>query len=783
MEKLHFVFLLRWMLVCIFVFSACSQGGYQVKSSGLVIRLSSDGEIKSLTVKGKRFDKPISAYTGIAGCRQDGTTIVKQTDDGTIRFERTWVHDSLQQSCVVIDQFIPTANSIRWELTVKGKGEPWGSLIQTRIHYPVDQGTTYWTAWGFPQYNPSTVDKTVAKKLTAYPGGTKSMWNVLNEKNNVWIDPLVAVPFSDVTYYYGAPYFDDSIKKIFFVPFNGDIFCIPMATVIEPKCGVGLTFALSPEDEIIDLVMHTSAQGDLVFDRIYNRISADHECRFAMDITAHADDWRPALAWMSNRYPAYFNPVNDHVHQLSGTGAYSNHYTDFDTEKMQKMCFSINWQASFDFPYMGMFLPPVGRDEPWLRFLYRDTITVRAMNDYAAEMKAKGFFVLNYFNVTEFGANIIYPKPALKPETKPSLKSETKPEAKAALKPEAKSEAKAALKPALKVSDENELWKDCNALLYTRFPGAILGRPDACVSRPEYRGATPPEPWHSWEGCIAVDCGDAAYHDFLLDQARRHVAELPDAFGICIDRLDWLQLFNERADDGLAWFKGKRVRSLYTSWKRLMDDLAPVFHDAGKFIWANNHLKRIDILNHVDGIFDEFTYTGVPLNTTALLCINKPASGWVDQAATVKHEGGDAFFHKYLYMGVFPMCPFPGNDHSIQPDAEVDRFYLDYGPLMQWMKSRQWVLEPHVISVENDLAKANIFKIPDGYSIPVVYGESDRVRVRLSNIHDLNRQTTCLAYHPGKERPVAVNLSKAGKDWYIDVPLERGCAMIKLTTK
>jgi ribosomal protein L2 len=102
---------------------------------------------------------------------------------------------------------------------------------------------------------------------------------------------------------------------------------------------------------------------------------------------------------------------------------------------------------------------------------------------------------------------------------------------------------------------------------------------------------------------------------------------------------------------------------------------------------------------------------------------------------------------------------------------------------MQWMKSRQWVLEPHVISVENDLAKANIFKIPDGYSIPVVYGESDRVRVRLSNIHDLNSQTTCLAYHPGKERPVAVNLSKAGKDWYIDVPLERGCAMIKLTTK
>ena len=738
------LFLLRWMLACIFVFSACSQGGFQVKTAGLVITLSPEGEIKSLTVKGKRFNKPVCASTIIAGCRQEGTTIVQQMDDGTIRFERTLVHDSLQQSCVVTDKFIPTANSIRWELTVQGKGEPWGSLIQTRIHYPAGQGTSYWTAWGFPQYDPSTVDETTAKRLTAYPGGSKSMRHLLNEKNNVWIDPLIAVPFSDATYYYGAPYFDDKIAKLYYVPFDGNIFCIPMATVIEPECGVGLTFALSPEDEIIDLVMHTSAQGDLVFDRIFNRISANHECRFAMDITAHADDWRPALAWMSRRYPGYFNPVNDQVHQLSGTGAYSNHYTDFDTEKMQKMCFSINWQASFDFPYMGLFLPPVGRDEPWLRFLYRDTITIRAMNAYAAEMKAKGFFVLNYFNVTEFGAKVIYPKPALE------------------------------------VSDENELWKDCNAFLYTKIPDAILGRPDANVTRHEYRGATPPEPWYSWERCIAVDCGDATYHDFLLDQARRHVAELPDASGICIDRMDWLQLFNERADDGLAWYKGKRVRSLYTSWKRLMDDLGPVFHDAGKFIWVNNHLKRIDVLNHVDGIFDEFTYAGVPLNTTALLCINKPASGWVDNAATVKNEGGDAFFHKYLYMGLFPMCPFPGNDHSIQPDEEVDRFYLDYGPLMQWMKSRQWVLEPHVISVENDLAKANIFKIPDGYSIPVVYGESDRVRVKLSNIHDLDKQTSCTAYYPGKERPVAVSLSQAGKDWYIDVPLERGCTMIKL---
>jgi hypothetical protein len=134
-------------------------------------------------------------------------------------------------------------------------------------------------------------------------------------------------------------------------------------------------------------------------------------------------------------------------------------------------------------------------------------------------------------------------------------------------------------------------------------------------------------------------------------------------------------------------------------------------------------------------------------------------------------------------MGVFPMCPYPGNDHSIHPDPEVDQFYLDYGPLMKWMQNRQWVLVPHVISVENNLAKANIFKIPGGYSIPVVYGEGGQVRVKIADVEGLNEQTTSVAYYPGKEIPVELKASKTGNAWYVDVPLERGCAMIKLTNQ
>ena len=735
-----------------------NDSGYQMRTLGLTVSLSGEGEITSIAVNGKKYEKPVHAFTSIEGCRQDGKTVSTIANDGSVRFEKKLVDDSLKKACTLIEQFIPTETGVRWELLVKGDGEPWGSVIQTRIHYPAEKNTLFWTAWGAPQYDPSTVDKPMAERLKAHRGGSGIDFSnydprdrpaSLNEKNDCWIDPLIAVPFSDATYYYGAPGFgyEREKRKIGYIPYDNDIFCIPFATVIEPEHGVGLTFALSPAEEIIDLKMDVSAKGDIVFNRLFNRISSAKDCLFSMDITEHADDWRPALAWMSARYPEYFNPVNPKAHILGGTGAYSNHWGDFDVEKMKKMCFTVNWQASFDFPYMGMFLPPVDRNEPWPRFGGNSTITINDMANYAADMKAKGFYVLNYFNVTEFGTKIKYP---------PS---------------------------ALKITNEKERWKNSNEFLYAMFPNAILGRPNACVTNPKYINATPPEPWFSWEESIVMDCGDPAYRDFLLEQARRHVAEIPDAAGICIDRMDWLRMFNEAADDSITWFEGKPARSLITSWKRLMEDLGPIFHTNDKFILVNNHVKRIDFLKQVDGIFDEFTYAGVPLNTTAFLCIDKPALGWTDDAATVKNEGGDAFFQKYLYMGVFPMCPFPGNNHSIRPDAEVDQIYLDYGPLMKLMQSRQWVLSPHAVSVENNLAKANIFKIPEGYSVPVVYGEADKVCVKIANIEGLSKQTTCVAYYPGKETPVELKMSKTGNIWSVGVPLEKGCAMLKLTTQ
>ena len=212
-----------------------------------------------------------------------------------------------------------------------------------------------------------------------------------------------------------------------------------------------------------------------------------------------------------------------------------------------------------------------------------------------------------------------------------------------------------------------------------------------------------------------------------------------------------------------------------------MEQLGPIMHDAGKYILANSIGRRIDYFKHLDWIFDEFAYAGAPLNTSAFICINKPALGWTDEKSTVLKEGGDNFFQKYLYMGVFPMCPFPGSDHSIQPGDSVDKLYLDYGPLMKLMKERKWVLSAHVISVKNNAAKANVFSTPGGYLFPLVYGKQQKIQVSIL-LPVTPGKFKCLAYYPGMEKPIEITYTKEKDKIIVDMDLVRGCSMLLLQT-
>ena len=227
------------------------------------------------------------------------------------------------------------------------------------------------------------------------------------------------------------------------------------------------------------------------------------------------------------------------------------------------MAFTVNWQASFDFPYMGVFLPPVDQNEKWRRY-GGDMVSIPEMDMFAKKYRDNGFYVLNYFNVTEFGAKITYPPP-----------------------------------PGIRRDDDGTLGRMPMPCSTRNLQTAILPMPEKSIKDPELMNAQIPVPFYTWGAGIAMDCADSAYQNFLLDQAQRHVEEIPNTFGICIDRLDWVRNFNERADDGITWFGGKPARSLVNSWKSLAPKLSSIMHGADKVMFANNHSKRIDILQHI----------------------------------------------------------------------------------------------------------------------------------------------------------------------------------------
>ena len=147
----------------------------------------------------------------------------------------------------------------------------------------------------------------------------------------------------------------------------------------------------------------------------------------------------------------------------------------------------------------------------------------------------------------------------------------------------------------------------------------------------------------------------------------------------------------------------------------------------------------------------------------------------------IEEAGGDNFFQKYLYLGVFPMCPFPGNDHSLQPDSVIDQLYLDYVPLMNQLKEKLWVLKPGIVRVKDDKAKVNIFKTKAGYSIPVVYGDGDKVTIVLKDEGFSNSNTKYKAYLPGHTKPVSLKIKRNGALTEINVPLIRGVAMVTVS--
>ncbi|MDR0704037.1 MAG: NPCBM/NEW2 domain-containing protein [Planctomycetaceae bacterium] len=693
--------------------------------------------------------KEISGVVLLKGCRTEERKVVAENINSkegrqVIRI----VRDKNGNKAKITDRVTAdSSGGYYWETEIVGLGSTWTTAIRRVIDYAPSQNnnTKIWTAWSNP-----------------YCGKDQQH----NKIDHTWVNPFLPQPLFDAKLYYGSrPFNMSNVKPHEAVPYHRDLFCIPMLSYLESSdqngttdkdiSDFGVTIAQNPSDKLLDLNLLLHQNGRSVWEYHHHRISKETPIIFRMNIVPHESDWRGGMRWMVKSYPEYFNPVNPLSDQIAGTASYSNAASTIcqHAEKLHKMNYRVNWQASFDFPFFGMFIPPVADDVKWKSFGGRE-YSIQQYREEAQQMKDAGFYTLNYFNVYEVGTRTKYPRP---PKT---------------------------------VQNDNDLWRNSNDFLYEKLGDAILmlpKKPSEVVGKNEQFDG---KPIFSWNGSVILDCGVPSYREFLLEQAKLHIEKIPASSGICIDRLDWLRCYNLNADDNLSWYANRRSQSFLMSWRRLMEKLGPLMHDAGKVIYVNNHDKRLDVLKYVDGIYDEFTYSGAALNLTALLTIRKTALGWTGEPENFQPDQ-DSYLQSHLYLGVFPTAPVPGNDHTLRPSPEMDRLYIDYGRLFALLAGKKWVLQAHCIEVKNNVTNeavtrnniaVNLFETPQGYIIPVCFAKGE-TEVVIRNVPELTnaKELKAEAFYPAEENPAEISVQKVGNEIKLQVPVKRNCAMVKLT--
>ena len=612
-------------------------------------------------------------------------------------------------ACNITTRVKQTIYGLQWDIYIKGQDSDWTVPIESKLQWVEVNKMQFWTTWAN---------------------------NHSSHAKNEWQDPFMPSNFANLALVYGG---ENHLSQ--------EAFVTPIATSFLKDDDVGLSFIQSLKDTILDLEMHTSSEGGISYRHLNHRIGAGQTIHICHQLVLHQADWRDGMAWMVANYPNYFYPVEPLVNQLAGCGAYSSYEGELDTTKYRQMAFSLNWKASLDFPYMGLFIPPVKNDnELWVKYQQQGVkvgdgyASINRLNQYSENLGKLGFHTISYFNLNEFGNGMVYPY-----QNKPI--------------------------------PENELWKNPNDFAYSKLKAAFL-KPAGILPDWDDRPL-----FSNWENCIVLDPDNPIYKEFLLEQARLHITKIPSSSGICIDRMDWLRFYNSNADDGISMVQLQKTRSLVSSWKEVMEQLGPLFHKSQKVIFCNPLCRRTDLMEQIDGIYDEFGYLPTSLNLCAQMALFKPIIAWTASKDNLFPDP-DAYFQRHLYLGAFLTVPFPGNDHCITTDTLSERYYLDYGKLLDAIKGREWVLYPHVLEVEDEVAKANIFKVNGKFIIPVVFGGNKnnvRVIIKLPSSAFLNQRHIIKVLYPGEKNWQTLKINKYTDVIRLTVQLKRGCALISIS--
>eukprot|EP00038_Savillea_parva_P010156 m.188310 g.188310 ORF g.188310 m.188310 type:complete len:848 (+) comp17384_c0_seq1:177-2720(+) len=623
------------------------------------------------------------------------------------------------------DSFLPAPTSVLINTTITvakttSSWTPFTTALYTNVTMtPMSSSTStptdrqempfkqVWTTWGKGCVNNNGNDKPPGM---CFAGGGE------------WSNPLTPedLPTTLEQYRYGAAL---HLK---------DSFTLPVVTLLGGGNGngggVGMSLALSPEDPTLEVGLGVQANG-VAFSRQLLRLGGPSPVTFSAHIVGHANCWRPALQWFVSAYPDFFESWVPHAADFEGLGSYSWNQQSYNATRARALGFKTNWDLSGTFmPYDGLFLP---YQDSWLNLgpinggLKQYNVTYAKIEAYYQSIQSLGFHSLSYFDIGNWGTqtNTHYTGPnrtcGVRPGGQPA--------------------------PCPDPDGANSYLRDFlwDALLQSGW-SVPVGKFTQAM--------------HDWVGTTDMDTAEPAFEDLIVEQAARHLQMIPSFEGIAIDRLDYSELFNYNADDGVSWVPVNSTsgnskdldiygpaRALRLSYRHTFNRLHELFHSnhqqkmppsaserhsttTQKIMMMNcNTLCRLDEMRSFDATFSE----GSSLNAVAWTGIRQPTILWTYNLAA-DNSTLDPFFQQHLLMNVYPMAPMPLNDHSINPGSPVvEQAYEAYAPMFDAMHGARWLLSAQPVSLQGDAtAAANVFMLPSNTTTTTSYSttlSSERV--------------------------------------------------------
>ena len=374
---------------------------------------------------------------------------------------------------------------------------------------------------------------------------------------------------------------------------------LPAAALAFASAGAGVGLVQALDDRVFGLATDVSA-GGAALKRYYNRLGQGRTVSLTAYLVpiAGGADWRPLLLWARGAMPRFFlsatllasaagagegaappaegraaAPLPVPAVVKTGLGLYScANAEDMNLTELRASGATHNWDAHFEWPYIGMYLPPP--DVTWASNLgsgeegncgagwtHGQLVNTTIMRSIYANAFAAGITTLTYFNLVEFGENFACPLPA----------------------------------PINPPPDDD--WRDSSQFVADHMP----------------QSPWPGCPNTGWQNGVDLNPADPGFSDFLVEQATLHVERLGMDFrGFAVDRLDHLSMYDMGVapplDDGLAWC-GSPCNVLMTGWNAALARVAAVVYGSGagaQSIITGNFvgIQRVDALQHIDGIME-----------------------------------------------------------------------------------------------------------------------------------------------------------------------------------